>query len=137
MRKAFTMIELIFVIVIIGILASVAIPKLSASREDALASKELLNLSQYINDVTTYYAATGTANASHTNIVIANASNSSADLNCFHSSISSDNATLSLSISNGGTSDGENYCNAAQKAALKKGLEGSKFVTFSGALVSY
>ncbi len=38
MKKAFTMIELIFVIVIIGILASVAIPKLSATRDDAKAS---------------------------------------------------------------------------------------------------
>ena len=38
MKKAFTMIELIFVIVIIGILASIALPRLSATRDDAKAS---------------------------------------------------------------------------------------------------
>ena len=35
LKKAFTMIELVFVIVILGILASVAIPKLSGVTEDA------------------------------------------------------------------------------------------------------
>jgi len=38
-RKAFTMVELIFVIVIIGILAGVAIPRLSATRDDAVITK--------------------------------------------------------------------------------------------------
>ncbi len=38
MKKAFTIIELIFIIVIIGILASVALPRLSATRDDAKAS---------------------------------------------------------------------------------------------------
>lgn len=39
-RNAFTMIELIFVIVILGILASVAIPKLAGVQDDALVSTE-------------------------------------------------------------------------------------------------
>ena len=38
MRSGFTMIELIFVIVIIGILAAVAVPKLFATRNDAYIS---------------------------------------------------------------------------------------------------
>ena len=39
MKKAFTMVELIFVIVVIGILAGIAIPKLAATRDDAKISK--------------------------------------------------------------------------------------------------
>ena len=39
MKKAFTLIELIFVIVILGILASVALPKFAGSVEDAYISK--------------------------------------------------------------------------------------------------
>ena len=38
-KKAFTMIELVFVIVVIGILASVAIPRLAATRDDAIITK--------------------------------------------------------------------------------------------------
>ena len=39
MKKAFTMVELIFVIVIIGILSAIAIPKFAATRDDAIISK--------------------------------------------------------------------------------------------------
>jgi len=39
LKQAFTMMELIFVIVIIGILVSVAVPKLSVTREDAVTLK--------------------------------------------------------------------------------------------------
>ena len=38
-KYAFTMIEMIFVIVVLGILASVAIPKLAATRTDAQVTK--------------------------------------------------------------------------------------------------
>lgn len=37
--KAFTMIELVFVIVVLGILAGIAIPKLAATRDDATIAK--------------------------------------------------------------------------------------------------
>jgi len=38
-KKAFTMLELTFVIVIIGILSAIAIPKFAATRDDATISK--------------------------------------------------------------------------------------------------
>ena len=38
-RKAFTMIELVFVIVILGILSSIAISKMAVTRDDAMITK--------------------------------------------------------------------------------------------------
>ncbi|MDY5466865.1 MAG: type II secretion system protein [Campylobacter sp.] len=59
MKKGFTMIELIFVIVILGILASVAIPRLAATREDAEISATVANLRTLLSDVSAYYAVKG------------------------------------------------------------------------------
>ncbi|MCW8838630.1 MAG: type II secretion system GspH family protein [Thiovulaceae bacterium] len=38
-KKAFTMVELVFVIVVLGILAAIAVPRLTATREDAEITK--------------------------------------------------------------------------------------------------
>jgi len=59
MRKGFTMIELIFVIVIIGILAAVAIPKLTATRDDAKVAQVIANLRTFTEDVKNYYITNG------------------------------------------------------------------------------
>ena len=59
MKKGFTMIELIFVIVILGILASVAIPRLAGTREDAEISTAVANLRTLVSDANVYYVTKG------------------------------------------------------------------------------
>jgi len=58
-KGAFTLIELVFVIAILGILAVVAIPKLSATRDDA----RIANLSQMVmtsaSEIASYAIANG------------------------------------------------------------------------------
>lgn len=59
MQKAFTMIELIFVIVILGVLASIAIPKLKATRDDAKISAIIANARMVVEHAQSFYTSQG------------------------------------------------------------------------------
>ncbi len=61
-RKAFSIIELIFVIIILSSLAVVVIPKLAATRDDARLAADVSNMSRCITDVGTSYIARNTNN---------------------------------------------------------------------------
>ena len=59
MKKAFTMIEPIFVIAIMGILAAVIISKINATRDDAKLTKVMSEVTVAIQDINTYYISQG------------------------------------------------------------------------------
>jgi general secretion pathway protein G len=52
-QKAFTLLELTFVIVIIGILSAIAIPRFAATRDDAVITKAIATVSSVRNAVAT------------------------------------------------------------------------------------
>jgi prepilin-type N-terminal cleavage/methylation domain-containing protein len=56
-KSAFTIIELIFVIVIISILSAVAIPKLAATRDDAIDAVDCKNIAVCVTDMLSEYTA--------------------------------------------------------------------------------
>lgn len=62
MRPGWTMIELIFILIVIGILAAIAVSKLTATRDDAKLSADVSNMNICIRSVAANYTATGVMN---------------------------------------------------------------------------
>lgn len=54
MKKAFTMIELVFVIIILGVLANLAVPKLITGKDDALIAKSIEQISAIRTGIKNY-----------------------------------------------------------------------------------
>jgi len=110
------MIELIFVIVIIGILAVIAIPKLSATADDARVVKELNNIANCINDIATSYTATSKEN---------NNTQSCLSIKCAKidiGSLNDGNITVTLLDS---SNNKPKFCDYVKESAKKKKLDGN------------
>ena len=125
MRSGFNMIELIFVIIIIGVLESVAIPKLAARRDDAKVSTEINNLATCINDAGSAYTSSG-------NIQTGIRASACSSLKCFIAENSSNN----LSVTNSDNHTGKYaYCLNARKSAEFKRMLGIQ--KFAGSGIKY
>jgi len=62
-KKAFTIVELVFVILIIGVLSAVMIPKLMASRDDAKIAVALSDVGRLVSEISIFYTAYGSFDA--------------------------------------------------------------------------
>ena len=132
MKKAFTMVEIIFVIVVLGILASIGLTRLSATRDDAEVATSVQKLSHLISDIGSYYTANGTYDtnlSSMTNVILVDSSNNIFTGNlmttpayfansartklCFKIVLNDSNGTLTVRDEN----EGSSYCRALSKMA--------------------
>ncbi|WP_172230436.1 type II secretion system protein [Campylobacter canadensis] len=138
MKKGFTMIELIFVIVILGILAAVAIPKINATRDDAEKVKSAQNIVTLIGDLGSYYTAQGEFNADitkMTNVAFSSTAKDTAKLkigkddNCL--TIKVDSASGKVTFT--GKASASKACTETLKLSTVKAAFGNKDLTDSSA----
>jgi prepilin-type N-terminal cleavage/methylation domain-containing protein len=131
-KKAFTMIELIFVIIVLGILASVALSSLSATRSDAMSVTLLDDLRTCISELANGYTATGEE--------IINTPSCQHVLKCFvinRGVLLTDGEFIISTHNNSQVDEEQNYCQEAQNKAdnsnISKPLSsGGRFYSFGG-----
>lgn len=58
-KKAFTLIEIIFVIVVLGVLSTVIIPRLATTRDDAKVAVCTESITLFMRDLSSYYTSQG------------------------------------------------------------------------------
>ena len=112
-KNAFTMIELIFVIIIIGIVAAIGVPKLAIARNDARASVIATRLSNCVELASKGYLMDGSFDINDTNCVEVVST-----INCYILTADDDNGTLNIKD----VSDAGNACKLGQVITLKNKL---------------
>jgi len=98
MKKGFTMIELIFVIVILGILAAVAIPKLAATRDDAKAASIKTDIGTAMQAVPAWYQGQKEATFIHAMSIDTNVWKKLAGTTCSYTYKDSAGDTVTMAI---------------------------------------
>ena len=121
-RSGYTVIEFIFIIVIIGILAAVALPRLAATRDDARLSTDVSNMAQCINDVGSRYMA------SEIDMTVGE-SKACDNVKCFDITYATDGSNFIVTTN----SSAESYCSRVEEL----GSHLAKTYNFKGTSVIY
>lgn len=123
MKKAFTMIELIFVIIVIGIIASIGMPRMMAIRDDAKIVTELDGVANTMSSIVNVYNAHQRLD---TNESISK---------CFRVYAHEVNGSMYLGVEDLNSNSLPSYCIAASREADRNGLLGEFVVKVKGSSV--
>ena len=119
-HSGFTMIELIFVMVIIGTLAAVGIPKLALNRKDAVASVLATHLSNCLEMAVKGYYMKGSFDTNDSNCKEVSQTHA-----CYSIDANDSDGTVKITDK----SDASNECKASQVITLKNDLSSSAGIT--------